>query len=178
MDKEEFGLFVSALKTFYPREKLLPNVKAIELWYRQLQDLPYEVAELALNKWVATNKWSPSIADIREIAAEVRNGDKPLWSDGWDKVQDAIRKYGRGNAGEAMRSFDDITRETVKSLNFVELCNSTNAAVDRANFRMIFEQIAERQHKEKQLPCTLKNLIETVREKERLMLEGGEDGKK
>ena len=65
MNRKEFALFASALRTYYPREKLLPNEQAMELWFNQLQDIPYKVAELTLNKWVATNKWSPSIADIR-----------------------------------------------------------------------------------------------------------------
>ena len=48
VDKKEFGMFTAALKTYYPREdKLLPNQEAMELWYRQLQDIPYIVAETA-----------------------------------------------------------------------------------------------------------------------------------
>lgn len=75
MTREEFGVFSSALKTYYPKETLLPNKAAMELWYRQLQDIPYQIAESALNKWVATNKWSPSIADIRQISSWIINGE-------------------------------------------------------------------------------------------------------
>lgn len=84
MNRDEFGLFASALKTYYPKEQLLPNKQAMELWYRELCDIPYRVAEAALRKWVAVSKWSPSIADIREQAATVQAGEIPLWSDGWD----------------------------------------------------------------------------------------------
>lgn len=69
MTEQEFAKFAMGLKTYYPRENLLPNRPAMELWYRQLQDLPYEVAETALNKWVSTNKWSPSIAEIDVMLA-------------------------------------------------------------------------------------------------------------
>lgn len=171
MTKKEFAVFAAALKTYFPREKeLLPNTQAMELWYRQLQDIPYEIIELVLNKWVAINDWSPSIAKIREMAATIKCGEKPLWSDGWEQVQIAIRKYGRTEAGKALASMDEITRQTVKRLGWVDLCLSTNAMADRANFRMMFEQIAERQHRERQLPVTLTNLIEAVREKENQML--------
>ena len=82
MNKQEFSLFTMALKTYYPRENLLPNTQAMELWYQQLQDIPYRTAEAALNQWVATNKWSPSIADIRETAAGVASGEVLDWGEG------------------------------------------------------------------------------------------------
>ena len=166
MDKREFATFAAALKTYYPKENLLPNSQAMELWYRQLQDIPYIVAEAALQKWVATQKWSPSIAEIRAMAITVTAGEKLLWSDGWEQVQTAIRKYGSYNIPAAMESFDDVTRQTVKRLGFRELCMSENPMQDRANFRDIFNMIAERQVKANQLPVTLVGLIESIRDGE------------
>lgn len=64
MDKKEFAKFAMALKTYYPKEQLLPNQQAMELWYRQIKDIPLLIAEMALQKWVATNKWSPSISEL------------------------------------------------------------------------------------------------------------------
>ena len=75
MTEIEFAKFAMALKTYYPRENLLPNQQAMDLWFSQLQDIPYKVAEVGLNKWVSLNKWSPSIADIREMASTVANGE-------------------------------------------------------------------------------------------------------
>ena len=71
MDKKQFATFAMALKTYYPKENLLPNDKAMELWFKQLQDIPYEVAEIGLNKWVSLNKWSPSISEIRGQAKSI-----------------------------------------------------------------------------------------------------------
>ena len=34
MTKKEFAIFAAALKTYYPREQLLPNSEAMELWFR------------------------------------------------------------------------------------------------------------------------------------------------
>ena len=166
VDKKEFGMFTAALKTYYPREdKLLPNQEAMELWYRQLQDIPYIVAETALNKWVATNKWSPSIADIRAMAVSITSGEPKQWSDGWEQVQKAIRNFGLYDVDGAMESFDDITRQAVKRLGFKELCMSENPMTDRANFRMIYEQIAEQKETEQMLPEALSTLIGNIRAK-------------
>lgn len=164
MTKEEFSKFSMALQTYYPKENLIPNNQAMELWYRQLKDIPYNVAGIMLNKWAATNKWSPSIADIRSQAVEITMGDKPEWSEGWRQVQRAIRMHGSYNINKAMELLDDVTRQTVERLGFINLCNSTNVTADRANFRSIFEQIAERKQQEKQIPAELHKIISMVQQ--------------
>ena len=40
-----------------------------------------------------TNKFPPTIADIREYAVSVQTGEKRLWSDGWEEVLKAIRRF-------------------------------------------------------------------------------------
>ena len=172
MDKKEFGLFASALRTYYPREALLPNQQAMELWFRQLQDIPYPVAEASLNKWVATNKWSPSIADLREMAASVQHGDIPDWGDAWEVVLRSISKYGSYNESAALASMDEMTRTAVKRLGFRNICMSENITADRANFRMIYEQLAQRKQKEQQISLPLKELIQGIQQQGMLQIEG------
>jgi hypothetical protein len=171
INKKEFAIFASALRTYYPKEKLLPNEQAMELWFKQLQDIPYNVAEVTLNKWVATNKWSPSIADIREQAAGITQGEAKEWGDAWQDVLKAISKYGSYREDEALASFDDITRRVVKRLGFRNLCFSEEIQVDRANFRMMYEQQLQRDKQDAQLPARLKALISNM---PMLLEEGGE----
>ena len=163
MTRSEFAVFAAALKTYYPREQLLPNEQAMELWYQRLADIPANVAEAALNMWVTTNKWSPSIADIREEAAKVTYGDIPDWGEAWRQVNRVMRKYGSYNPRAALAELDDLTRETVKRLGFMDLCMSTDAMADRANFRMIYEQLAQRKRLEEQMPQELQELIQSMR---------------
>lgn len=163
MDKKQFATFAMALKTYYPRENLLPNQQAMELWFKQLQDIPYEVAEVGLNKWVSLNKWSPSIADIREMASSVSNGDLPEWGDAWEEVCRAIRHYGACDATNALESLSPLARKTAKRMGFRDLCMSENPQADRANFRMIYEQLAERERKDMQLPVGLLEQIGRTR---------------
>ena len=164
MTKKDFGLFVMALKTYFPREQLLPNEQAVELWYRQLQDLDYKIAEAALNEWVATQKWSPSIADIRELAARIRFGEVPDWGEGWRKTMRAIRMYGYYRPEAAMDSLDDLTRETVRRLGFQTLCLSENQEADRANFRRIYEELASRSRVQSMIPAAVKEVISKIRQ--------------
>ena len=170
MDKKEFALFAAALKTYYPKEGLLPNDKAMSLWFAQLQDIPYKVAEIALQKWVATNKWSPSIAEIRESCTNLVHGEPPDWSAAWEQVLKAISRYGFYRQKEALESLDDLTAECVRRIGFRDLCLTENIGYYRANFKTVYENLSNRQKLEHQLPEPLKNLIEGMKDKQRLEL--------
>lgn len=171
MNKKEFALFASALRTYYPREKLLPNEQAMELWFNQLQDIPYKLAELTLNTWVATNKWSPSIADIREKATGLTQGEAKDWGEAWREVLRAINIYGSYQELEALESMDETTRRVVERLGFRNICMSEDIQIDRANFRMIYEQEIQRAKEDAQLPPKLKELMASM---PLLIGEGGE----
>lgn len=174
MEKKEFAVFASALKTYYPKENLLPNNQAMELWYQQLADIPYQVATVTLNKWVATNKWSPTIADIREMALSVTSPEEPDWGEGWREVELAIRKFGMYRIDEAMQSFSPITKKCVERLGFRNLCLSENGMADRANFRMVYEQLVQRKKADAQIPAKLSILIGTM-QNNNLMIEQQQD---
>lgn len=162
MDKREFATFAMALKTYYPREALLPNQQAMELWYRELCDIPMDVAEAAMRKWVSTQKWSPSIAELRELAAEIQHGKLPDWGEGWEQVQRAIRHYGYYRQKEAMNSLDPFVKDIVKRMGFVNLCLSDNVSADRANFRMLYEELARRKQTSHQVALPLQEVIKKL----------------
>lgn len=159
MTKKEFIAFALALKTYYPKEPIMPNDPATELWFKQLKDLPYDVASAALNTWVATQKWIPTIADIREKAYEIMQNEMPDWSAGWERVVKCIGAYGYNRQDEALESMDEITRQCVKRLGWRDLCMSENPVADRANFRKIYESIAEREKQQKMIPLSVKHDI-------------------
>ena len=172
MTKQEFAYIALAMQSYYTKEKnLLPDERAIELWYRQLQDLDYKVVEAALNKWAATNKWSPTIADLREMAASITMGELPDWGEAWYEVTTAIRRYGSYRAGDAMKSLSPLARKTVERIGYMQLCVSENIAADRANFRIVYEQLQNREKQQAQLPEGLKLLIAQMQQ-DNVMIEG------
>lgn len=153
------------MKAVYTQPSFLPDADAFNIWYSLLQDIDYMVAQAAIQKYMLTNKFPPTIADIRECATTIKAGEKPLWSDGWEEVLKAIRKYGSYRESEALESMTEITRKSVQRLGFRNICMSENIMADRANFRMIYEQIAEREHTSKQIPIKLSSLIEDIQKK-------------
>lgn len=158
-DFEDFKSVAKVLKSTYTGPNFLPDEDAVKAWYYMLKDINFEVLKAATYKYAMTNKFPPTVADLREAALTVTNGDIPLWSDGWEQVQRAIRKFGTGNATGALNSMDELTAATVRRLGWTNLCLSTDPMPDRANFRQIYEQLAQRKHKESQLPAGLQQLI-------------------
>lgn len=162
MEQQEFKTLAMAIRTYYPKENILPNAPAMELWFRELQDIPFPVAETALRKWVSTEKWSPSIAEMREMCAEIQFGTIPTWGEAWEQVMKAVRKYGVYRADAALASLDQMTRQAVEQVGFYEICMSENIGVERANFRMVYESLADREKARQTLPLPLQKTIEQL----------------
>ena len=163
MNKQEFSKIAMALRTYYPNQNLIPNKEAMELWYLQLQDIPYKVCMAVVNKWVALNKWSPTIADIRENAVNIVQGEEKPWSDAWQDVLLNIREYGYHRAEEGLERLSGATREAVDRLGYVRLCHSDNITADRANFRDIYNELMKRKAQERQIPKQLLEHIQNIR---------------
>lgn len=170
MDKQEFATLAMALRTYYPKEGILPNKEAMQLWYKELQDIPYTVAELALRKWVATNKWSPSIAELREMTAGIVNGEELTWGEAWENVLKVVRRHGSYGKREALASLDPLTRRCVENIGYMDICMSENIMVERAHFQKIFEIYAKRQQMDRQISQPLLQAISQVQMKS---LDGG-----
>ena len=166
---DEWKILVKGLKSAYPSPNFLPDADSVKIWYQLLSDIDYEAANVAIQKHILVNRFPPTIADIREQAVSVIAGDKPIWSDGWEEVLRAIRKYGMYREAEALDSMTDITRQAVKRLGWKEICCSENLMADRSNFRMIFEQIADREQSNKQIPVKVMNLIGEIQKKQKML---------
>lgn len=162
MNKKEFAIFVSGLRAYYPRENILPSTDALELWFRQLEDIPYKVAETVLHRWVATNRWSPTIADIREGAAELTTEPIPDWGEAWGQVMRAVSLYGSYEPEKAYELMGEPTATCVKRIGWKEICFAESLDNVRANFRMMYENEAKRKTRERQIPGRLAKLTAGV----------------
>ena len=154
MDKSEFAKLTAAIRTYYPKETILPNAEAMTLWYEQLKDLSYETACRALQRWVSISRWSPAISDLRQMAAET-DGRLPDWSEGWEQVTRAISACGHYDAEGAFTMMDPITRQAARRIGWESICTDENVAATRAVFRQAYETIARRAEQDRQLPAWL-----------------------
>ena len=68
MTYAEFAKLAANIKTYFPRDNVLPSDRAMSLWYESLKDLDADAVMTGLKKYVLTNKFPPGISDLRSYA--------------------------------------------------------------------------------------------------------------
>lgn len=158
-----------AIKSYYPKEEnLLKDEHAIKLWYEALKDLSYTTVYIALNKWVSTERWSPTIADLRRLSFEVQNPGIPTWDEAWENVLHALSRYGYYNATEGLDSLDEMTRTVVRRIGWTTLCTSEQIGIERAAFRDIYNSLLAKTKENGQIAPAVRKVIEATQEKNRI----------
>lgn len=175
MTREEFKILVKGMKAVFTAPTFIPDQDAFNMWYALMGDLSYDVCAVAIKKYMLTNKFPPTVAEIRELASNIVSGDPLTWGESWERALSAVRKYGSYNKMEALDSLDSLTRKCVESIGYMELCMSENIMVERAHFQKVFEVFAKREQTDKQIPLQLKQAINQMQLKsmDNLMLEEG-----
>lgn len=143
VSKQEFATLVLAMQAMYG-EEFIGTEEAMDVWFALLHDLDYQILSKALQKHMLTNKFKPTVAELREIYADLICPVISDWSKGWEQVSKAIGHYGMYRTEEAMESFDEVTKEAVKRLGFQNICLSENIVADRARFAEIYQAIQQR----------------------------------
>lgn len=161
MEREEFKILVKGMKAVYAQPTFIPDQDAFNVWYGLMKDLEYQVCNAAIQKWMLTNKFPPTIAEIRELSTEIQYGKLPDWGEAWEETCKAIRRYGFYRPKEGLESLSPLARETVNRLGWSNLCLSENQTADRANFRQCYEIVAKREHENDVLSLPL---IETIKQ--------------
>lgn len=162
MTRQEFMYWVAALQTYYERFDLLSNDQAVDLWYEALGDLDGNTAVAALKKWSQTEHWPPTIADIRKLALESQIGPTDDWGDGWMAVKKAIERYGWCREKEALASLPPAARSAAQRIGWQDICNSENPEALRAQFRQVYEVIAERERTDQLISPGVKQMLADV----------------
>ena len=149
MTKQEFATLVVAMQAMYGKD-FIGTEQALDVWYALLHDLDYQILSKVLQQYMLTNKFKPTVAELREIYTELVSPTISDWSEGWEQVSKAIGHCGMYQEKAAMESFDEITREVVKRLGFQNICLSENIVADRARFAEIYQsdQKAEKNRSE------------------------------
>lgn len=158
-NKEIANLLALALANFPHMQNMDMRPTAV-LWEKMLHDIPYTVAEKALLKVLATCKYFPNVAEIREAAAALTMPRHPTASEAWAAVQEAIWKYSSYREKEALESLPPVVAKVVKEIGWREICLSENPDVIRGQFRRAYETEVTRYNEMAALPADIRGLIE------------------
>lgn len=162
MTFDEFKTLAKGLKSAYTTPNFLPDEYAIKVWYRFLGDLPCDLATMAVQKYISTNRFPPTIADIREMVADMMT-ESTDWSKSWQDVTRYISLYGIPNESKAYDAMDEYTKEAVKRLGWKNLCMSQNQTADRANYRMVYEAIIKEKKDHLSVPENLRLKLSNIK---------------
>lgn len=155
MTESQAAKLVAVLIAAYQQPQAKLDQKSAAIYERMLMDLDYMAASAAVERLLATSKWPPSIAEIREATASLQLGEVAPGGEAWGKVLRAIGKYGRNRVPTAeFFGGDEVALDAVRALSWRELCDSENQAADRARFIELYDKLAE-QTRRKQLSAAL-----------------------
>lgn len=167
MDRDRFKVLVKAMKATYPQDTFIPDKDAFDVWYSMLQDLPYEVCSLAIQKYIMTRKFPPTIADIREMATEAMQRDLMLISEleAWAIVKKAISNSGY-NSVEEFNKLPEVCQIAVgnpSNLREWAMMNTEQVdTIEQSHFIKSYRSAAMRMSEDARLPDKVKALISDV----------------
>lgn len=120
----------------------------LQFYVMMLSDIPPQILETAVKKLIMTNKFLPSIAEIRETAYGIKGiisgTAAPDESEAWGEVVKAIQSVGYYRKPKF--SHEAITT-AVNNIGWQDICMTTIEGMNtlRAQFRRAYQLAAERQ---------------------------------
>ena len=95
MTREETSKILTVIKYAYPSfyKDYSENdlIGAVGVWYEQLKSETYQSVSTAVTMIIATSKFAPTIADVKEKVYELANPDVLSANDAWLYVKKAVQ---------------------------------------------------------------------------------------
>lgn len=145
----------------------------LTIWYECLKDLDYKLVEKGVQKLILTNKFYPTIADIRESCREIVQGQKKSGLEAWGIFRKYINIYStHEDYVKLQQDYPDIY-ELVKAVGGRELLTG-NADFIRPEFERMYNEHRENLVNQALLPEAFRNEVASLRSTVYAQLEAGE----
>ena len=168
MEREEFKILVKAMKAVYAQPTFIPDKDAFDVWYGLLQDLPYEQANLAIQKYMTSERFPPTIADIRTKATEIIAPAE----------ESMLRNSGYNSEEEFAKLPEACQRAVGTAANLKEwaLMDSDQVAtIEQSHFIRNYRTSVQRMKEEARLPENVRMLIADMGKKHAALMEKAVD---
>ena len=163
MTVEEFTQLAAAIKTYFPKDNMLPTKQSMELWYDMLKDMDYKDAYIGLKNHVATSRFAPVIADIRNGATITQSNDLNEM-EAWALVSKAIRNSGYNSVEEFVK-LPPLIQKAVgipDQLHTWALDEDYNEQVVSSNFIKCYRAEVARAHELFKMPVEVRQIIQNA----------------
>ena len=125
MTKADAARLVAIVVTAYPNFDKFKDAKAIEatvnLWAMMFEQDESGIVALAVKKHIATNKWPPSVAEVREIMLEIQHPELIEPDKAWLAVSDLMYSAGQFNHGDLSHQLPPLVARAVESIGWTSL---------------------------------------------------------
>lgn len=153
MTEIETKKLIAVMVAAFPTTKI--NDDSVRIYARMLSDLEYVATNAAVEQLIATSKWMPTVAEIRERVVSLQTGEVRAGGEAWGSVLKAISRCGRNRTpGIDFEFADPVVHEAIKALGWVQLCDGDNVVSDRARFVELYDRLAIK-HRRGQLSAEL-----------------------
>ncbi len=155
---------VKGMKAVYAQSTFIPDQDAFNVWYALLQDLTYEQANLAVQKYMITEKFPPTIADIRQKANEIVQPDVEILTEleAWSLVRKALSNSGY-HAEEEFAKLPEACRIAVGSpanlREWAMMDTDEVETVEQSHFIRNYRTAQKRMKEEAMIPANVRTLI-------------------
>lgn len=170
MTRDEFKILVKAMKAVYAQPTFLPDQDAFNVWYGMLKDIPYGLANLAVQKHIMTEKFPPTIADIRSQASCITTRPEETMTEleAWTLVYKAICN----SSYNAEKEFEKLPRACQIAVGspanlreWATMDNDQVVTVEQSHFIRNYRTAQKRIADDAKLPAEVHNLIAETRKK-------------
>ena len=166
MTVDEFAKLADAIKTYFPRDNILPTDESMELWFDMLNDLDYKSAYASLKKHVSTSRFPPTIADIREGTTDFIVPKELNEMEAWSLASKAIRSSAHYSV-EEFAKLPPLVQKAVglpSQLRTWALDENFNEEVAMSSFQRAYKAELKRHEELQKIPQNVRNLIERANE--------------
>ena len=172
---EDFRQIIHVLTAAYPNSKLMPDEFTFNLWYTRLQDIPYPSLNKACQNYIMTNKFPPTIADIRQLAYDMSAQPEELSSQAWNQLLRALREAYAPNSEQVWEQLPEITKNIVGGYATFRAWGNTELSalesVQRPMFLKRYEEMQYRVRREAAIPEPIRKPLPSLSGSEHTAIE-------
>ena len=176
MEREMFKTLVKAMKAVYAQPTFIPDQNAFNVWYELLKDLPYEQLSVAIQKYMLTEKFPPTIADLRAKANEIVEPELEGMSElqAWSIVRKAIGRSGY-YAEEEFDKLPEACKIAVGSpanlREWAMMDSDQVSTVEQSHFIRNYRSAVKRISEDRKIPDHIRNLISDLRAEKKIAVQ-------
>ena len=173
MNKADAARLVAIVVTAYPNYDKFRDEQAVtatvNLWASMFAAGGGRIVALALNKHIATSKWPPSVAELREIMLEIQRPDLIPPDKAWAAVSDLLHTVGEYNHGDLQHQLPPLVARAVETIGWGNLwemhrsyCVGGKPGMDRVAFVQQYGPMYEREKQRAMTPEGITAQIDRV----------------